>query len=90
MRYWWYSLMPTMPPSTTQRSNIYIDTGGSVIDAGIVDRTIAALGIDRVLFATDMSFEEGVGKVLDTELTDRDRAKVFAGNFKAILERRNI
>ena len=70
------------------RPNIYIDTSGSVVDAGIVDRTVAALGVDRVLFGTDMNWEAGVGKVLDARLNPADREKVFAGNMKAILARR--
>ena len=68
--------------------NIHIDTSGSVIDAGIVDRTVAALGVERVLFATDGILEEGVGKVLAACLTDTDRARVFANNARHLLRRR--
>ena len=46
------------------------------------------LGADRVLFATDMSLEEGVGKILDSELSDEDRALVFAGTARELLGRR--
>ena len=70
------------------RPNTYIDISGSVIDTGIVDKTVAALGVDRVLFATDCSYEEGVGKLLEADLSAADRAKVFAGNLKTILARR--
>lgn len=73
-----------------ERPGTYIDISGSVVDSGIVDRTVAALGVDKVLFATDMSFEEGVGKVLDAQLTDEERAKVFAENMKGILARRKV
>ena len=71
-----------------QRPNTYIDSSGSVVDADIVTRTVAALGADRVLFATDGSFEEGIGKVLDADLTDTDRDLVFAGNLKRLLAKR--
>ena len=67
-----------------ERPNIYIDTSGSVIDAGIVEKTVATLGIDRVLFATDGVYEEGVGKILDANLNPEDKAKIFAGNIKRI------
>lgn len=60
--------------------NIYIDTSGSVIDTGIVDKSVGTLGVERVLFATDGVLEEGVGKVLDADLSDADRTAVFAGN----------
>lgn len=68
--------------------NLYIDSSGSVVDSGIVDKTVAAVGLDHVLFATDMSMEEGVGKVLDADLTDEQRDRIFAGNLKDILARR--
>lgn len=70
-------------------NNVYIDTSGSVIDAGIVDRTVATLGVERVLFATDGILEEGVGKVLEADLDEVDRARIFAGNVRDILTRRN-
>ena len=65
--------------------NITIDTSGSVIDRGIVDRTIATLGVNRVMFATDGSMEEGIGKVLEADLTPAERARVFAGNARRLL-----
>lgn len=71
-------------------NNIYIDTGGTVIDTGIVDRTVAALGVEHVLFATDMKLEDGVGKVLDADLSETDRDRIFAGNMKGILARRTV
>jgi len=70
--------------------NLYVDSSGSVVDAGIVDRTVAAIGLDHVLFATDMSMEEGVGKVLDADLTEQQRERIFAGNMKDILARRRV
>jgi hypothetical protein len=70
--------------------NLYLDISGTVIDAGIVDKTVAAIGLDHVLFATDMSMEEGVGKVLDADLTDEQRERIFAGNMKDILARRRV
>lgn len=68
--------------------NHYIDTSGSVVDAGIVPRTVAVMGPDRVLFATDMSFEEGVGKVLDANLSEEVMEKVFWRNMQGVLARR--
>jgi len=69
-------------------ANVYIDTSGSVIDTGIVDRTVATLGVDRVLFATDGILEEGVGKLLEANLDEADRARVFGGNVREIFARR--
>jgi predicted TIM-barrel fold metal-dependent hydrolase len=76
---WNLRVLETCPP------NVHIDTSGSVIDRGIVDRTIAAMGVERVLFATDGSLEEGIGKVLEADLSPEDRARVLAGNARALL-----
>ncbi|MDD5727640.1 MAG: amidohydrolase family protein [Victivallales bacterium] len=70
--------------------NIYLDTGGSVIDAGMVKKTVAVLGDDRVLFATDMSFEEGVGKILDAGLSETQMRKICHDNIAEILNRRKV
>lgn len=69
-------------------ANVHIDTSGSVIDSGIVDRTVSVMGVERVLFATDGSLEEGVGKVLDADLREDERARVFGGNAQALLAAR--
>lgn len=70
-------------------ANLRIDTSGSVTDCGIVRKTIDALGIDKVLFATDGIFEEGVGKVIDAKLSKDEWRKLLHDNFQAILDRRS-
>ena len=70
--------------------NYFIDISGSVIDAGIVRRTVNAVGIDHVLFATDESMEEGVGKSQAADLTDDEYLKLYSGNMKRILARRRV
>ncbi|MCC7300115.1 MAG: amidohydrolase [Verrucomicrobia bacterium] len=69
-------------------NNYYIDLSGSVVDAGIARRTLDTVGEDRVLFATDMSYEEGVGKVIDAGFSERQLVKIFSGNMEKILARR--
>jgi predicted TIM-barrel fold metal-dependent hydrolase len=66
--------------------NIFIDISGSVIDMDIVKKTISVMGNDRVLFATDGIFEEGVGKTLDASLSDEQMKKLFHDNFANILK----
>lgn len=70
--------------------SVYFDTSGSVIDEWVVDMCAKELGVDRMLFATDMTMEGGVGKILDADLTEDERTQVFGGNFKGILDRRAI
>lgn len=70
--------------------NYYIDISGSVIDPGIVRRTIDAVGVDRVLFATDMSLEEGVGKLFAADPTREEFMKICSGNWNRIVSRRRV
>lgn len=69
-------------------NNYYIDISGSVIDAGIVQQTAQAVGISRMLFATDGSLEEGVGKCDAAAFTDSEYAALFSGNWNTIASRR--
>ena len=41
--------------------SVYADTSGSVIDGGMIEFAVRHLGWKRLLFATDMSVDEGVG-----------------------------
>ena len=68
--------------------SVFVDTGGSVIDAGMLERCVRELGIDRLLFACDGSMERGLGKILDAGLTEAQRAKLYSANFLNILARR--
>jgi uncharacterized protein len=70
--------------------SVYLDTSGSVIDAGMIERCVRDLGAERLLFGTDMNHERGVGKILDADITERQRAMIFGGNFESILARRRI
>jgi predicted TIM-barrel fold metal-dependent hydrolase len=69
-------------------SGIYLDTSGSVMDAGLLERCVRDFGVDRLLFATDMTMEGNVARVRDADITDAQREKIFHRNFEAILARR--
>lgn len=66
----------------------FIDLGGSVCDAGIVRRTVDAVGASRVLFATDMSMEEGVAKLAAARLGELELEQILSGNWRRIEARR--
>lgn len=68
--------------------NVYLDTSGSVIDDRLLEMSVAELGAERILFATDMTMEGGVGKVLSADLTEEHREAVFWRNMQGILDRR--
>lgn len=69
-------------------SNVWADTAGSVIDDGLVDMAKRELGVNRLLFATDLTMEAGVGKILAANLTQEERDQVWWRNAQAILEAR--
>lgn len=69
---------------------VFLDTSGSVVDEWMIDKAVEAVGVDRLLFGTDMTMEGGVGKILDAALTDEQRAQVLGRNFEAILARRAV
>lgn len=76
--------------AVTDVPNVFLDTSGSVVDAGMVDRCLAALGHHRLLFGTDMSYEEGVGKVLGSALSEDQREDVFWRNARRLFDRRKV
>lgn len=67
---------------------IYLDTSGSVTDEGMIDMAVEYLGVDRLLFATDINYETGVGKIMWANLTESDRKKIFFDNFNNLLKKR--
>ncbi|MBT3342540.1 MAG: amidohydrolase [Gemmatimonadetes bacterium] len=68
--------------------SVYLDTSGSIVDDGMVEMCVRELGADRLLFATDMTMEGGVGKILGAELTSSQQEKIFWKNFQKILDMR--
>ena len=72
-----------------QAPSVYLDTSGSVIDAGMIDTAARELGVERLLFGTDMTMEGGVGKILAADLTKAQKEQVFWKNMKKILDQRD-
>ena len=68
--------------------SIYLDTSGSVMDGGLLERCVRDFGDDRLLFGTDMTMEGNVARVRDAEITQAQREKIFYRNFEAVLARR--
>jgi uncharacterized protein len=67
--------------------NIYLDTSGSVCDEAMIDMAIKHIGVNRLLFATDVNFESGVGKIMWANLTEEERKKIFFDNFNNLLKK---
>ncbi|MGQ9515363.1 MAG: amidohydrolase family protein [Thermoproteota archaeon] len=69
--------------------SVYVDTSGSVLDMGMIEKATKYLGADRLLFATDLSLEEGVGKLIDAKIGDEERRLIFGENILRILRKRS-
>jgi predicted TIM-barrel fold metal-dependent hydrolase len=67
--------------------NVYLDTSGSVLEDDAISDCARQLGHQRMLFATDMTMEGGVGKILAADLTPAQREDVFYRNLQALLAR---
>jgi predicted TIM-barrel fold metal-dependent hydrolase len=67
--------------------NVYVDVSGSNNENNMVAFAVRCLGIDRVLFASDNSYYQSVGKIIDADLTEEQKRKIFFDNYNAILKR---
>jgi len=65
--------------------NLFVDTSGSVVDDGMIERAVDALGAHRMLFACDMSMCAGVGKILAADISQQEREMIFSGNTRKLL-----
>ncbi len=72
--------------------NVYVDTSGSNNAEGMIDFAVETLGEDRLFFASDNSYYQGVGKILASNLTETQKKKVFFDNYNNLLKKggRNV
>jgi predicted TIM-barrel fold metal-dependent hydrolase len=68
-------------------ANVYVDTSGSNNEENMIDFAVKYLGEDRLMFATDSSYYQGVGKILASNLTDVQKKKIFSENYLNILKK---
>lgn len=75
----------------TKHHNVVCDTCTSELTYKIVDRLTGAIGVERVLFGSDLPFlAQGpqIGKVIYSRISDEAKIKVLGENFLSILRRR--
>lgn len=72
--------------------NIYVDTSGSNNAENMIDFAVGQLGEDRLFFASDNSYYQGVGKILASNLTEAQKKKIFFDNYNDLLKKggRNV
>lgn len=74
-------------PLVRDKANICVDTCVSSLPMGTIERLVAELGEDRVLFGTDMPYLNAggqTGKVLLSELSENVKQKLLSGNAKRL------
>ncbi|HET7771260.1 MAG TPA: amidohydrolase family protein [Chloroflexota bacterium] len=65
--------------------NVYVDLSGSVVDAGLVEHAYAVVGAERLLFGTDASLTEGVGKLQGAEIPVSAKQTIWGANLQRLL-----
>lgn len=73
--------------------NVAVDYAGSINERGAYEMGITLLGEDRVVFGTDLpgaGFYVNAGRVLELDVSDEVKQKVFSGNILRILGRYQV
>lgn len=69
--------------------NVWVETAGFDPTSGMVERAVAMLGADRVLYGSDgpgRSFASQLGKVAGANISEREREVIYAGNLQKLLQ----
>lgn len=67
--------------------NIYVDTSGSNNPENMIDAAMRILGEDRLFYGSDNCYYQSMGKILASDLTEKQRKKVFYENYNNILKK---
>jgi predicted TIM-barrel fold metal-dependent hydrolase len=60
----WQHTLPAVRPLP----NVYVDLSGSGVDRGMLDRTLDAVGAERMLWGSDLTMETGLAKLWALEV----------------------
>lgn len=67
--------------------NIYVDVSGSNNPENMVDGAMSILGEDRLFYGSDNCYYQSVGRVLASNLSEKQKNKVFFENYNNILKK---
>jgi predicted TIM-barrel fold metal-dependent hydrolase len=71
-----------------EHPNVFVDTVGSSAARGLVERAVAAIGADKIVWGSDAycyGLPQQIGKVLGAKISDEDKVKILSGNAQRIL-----
>lgn len=60
--------------------NVYLDLGGSVCDSHIAERSVEALGADRVLFGSDDLLPQALARLEEAQLDQEVKVRIYREN----------
>ncbi len=68
--------------------NVYLEISSSVVDAGMIEYAVEKVGADRVLFGSDMPYQDpavSLGKVLGAEISEEEMELILFKNAQRVL-----
>ena len=68
--------------------NLHLDTATSQIDAGMIEAAVARVGVERVIFGTDMPLLDPwtqLGKIRHAEISKEAKSLILGGNMARLL-----
>ncbi len=75
-------------PLVRNLKNVWIDISGSIFRGNELNYTIKNVGVDRLLFGTDMpgSLLVSLGQVLEADISDSDKNKILSQNAEKLFK----
>lgn len=70
-------------------TNVLVDTSGSIVDCGMIEKAVEELGAERILFGTDLpdiDFWTNLGKIEGAAITPEQKHMILHGNADRLLE----
>ncbi len=71
-----------------KQENVFLETCGSSVVYGMIERFVREVGADRILFGSDMPFVNAnaqIGKILYAKIPDQDKRKILGLNMAGII-----
>jgi predicted TIM-barrel fold metal-dependent hydrolase len=74
-----------------ERGNLYLDTVSTVVPYGGIEKLVAQIGADRLVFGTDVPGQNPahqLGRITHAEIAEEDKLKILGLNMQRIMSRR--
>jgi uncharacterized protein len=68
--------------------NLYLETASSTLDAGFVEKAVAMLGPEKIIFGTDMPLLDPYAqraKIAEARISEQSRELIMAGNIRRLM-----